>query len=289
MESKTVAEATEATVEERVRHYILDGSNADLRRLLSVSRLTAETAHAAFRRIGIQKGWNVIDCGCGPVGALPVLAEVVGPTGRVVGVDFSEPAVERARAVVAELQLDNVAVMAGDIHQLDAATLGGPFELAFTRLFLMHQTDLAHALTRIAGLLRPGGWLITHEPLRNPPPRSHPHMDALEAYWALLYRVMESAGARPRAIDDLPRTARAAGFEVVRANGFFLTHDPELGFELHAATLAAGKERAIKSGAATEQEIDEAVRTLRTAKNGGYEWVSSPFFLDLALRKIAPA
>jgi SAM-dependent methyltransferase len=264
MESKTVAEATEATVEERVRHYILDGSNADLRRLLSVSRLTAETAHAAFRRIGIQKGWNVIDCGCGPVGALPVLAEVVGPTGRVVGVDFSEPAVERARAVVAELQLDNVAVMAGDIHQLDAATLGGPFELAFTRLFLMHQTDLA---------------------LRNPPPRSHPHMDALEAYWALLYRVMESAGARPRAIDDLPRTARAAGFEVVRANGFFLTHDPELGFELHAATLAAGKERAIKSGAATEQEIDEAVRTLRTAKNGGYEWVSSPFFIDLTLRK----
>ena len=274
--------------ESRIRHYILDGSNADLRRLLSISQLTAETARAAFRRIGIQDGWNVIDCGCGPIGALPVLAQMVGPTGRVVGVDLSESAVQRARALTAELQLGHVEVMVGDIRELDAAALGGPFDLAFTRLLLMHQANLAHVLTRIAGLLRPGGWLITHEPLRSPPPRSHPHLDGLEAYWALLYKVMESSGARPRAIDDLPRTASTAGFEVVQANGFFLPHDPELGFEIHAATLAAGKERAIKSGAATGQEVDEAVRTLRAAKNGGYEWVSSPFFLDLALRKTAP-
>ena len=38
-------------------------------------------------------------------------------------------------------------------------------------------------------------------------------------------------------------------------NGCFLTGDPEV-FELYAA-----------------------------AKDGGYEWVSSPFYLDLALRK----
>jgi SAM-dependent methyltransferase len=284
----SVADGTEATVEERIRHYILDGSNADLRRLLSISQLTAETARAAFRRIGIQDGWNVIDCGCGPIGALAVLAEVVGPTGRVVGVDLSEPAVQRARAVAAELQLDQVEVMVGDIGEFDAATLGGPFDLAFSRLFLMHQADLAHVLTRIAGLLRPGGWLITQEPLSSPPPRSHPHMDGVEAFWALLYKVMESSGARPRAVDDLPRTARAVGFEVVQANGFFLPLDPELGFEIHAATLAAGKERALKAGAATEEEIDETVRALRAAKNGDYEWVSSPFFLDLALRKTAP-
>src|SRR5262249_20247341 len=190
-----------------IRHYILDGSNADLRRLLSISQVTAETARAAFDRIGIQDGWNVIDCGCGPIGGVPVLAEMGGPTRRVGGGGFSEPTVQRARAVGAELQLDTVEVMVGDIHELDAAPLGGPFDLAFTRLFLMHQADLARALTRISGLLRPAGWLITQEALRSPAPRSHPHVDALEAYWALLYRVMESSGARPRAIDDLPRTA----------------------------------------------------------------------------------
>jgi ubiquinone/menaquinone biosynthesis C-methylase UbiE len=283
------ASVAEAIVEERIRRYILEGSNEDLRRLLSISQVAAETARAALRRVGIREGWNVIDCGCGPIGALAVMAEMVGPAGRVVGVDFSEPMVQRARAVAAELQLDNVEVIAGDIHELDAATLGGPFDLAFTRLFLMHQADLAHALTRIAGLLRPGGWLITQEPLRSPPPRSHPHLDALAAYWALIYRVMESIGAQAGAIDDLPRIARAAGFEVVEANGFFLPLEPEVGFEIHVATLAGAKERAIKSGVATEQEIDEVVQNLRAAKSGGYEWVSSPFFLDLALRKPSAA
>ena len=52
------------------------------------------------------------------------MAEMVGPAGRVVGVDFSEPAVQRARSVMAALQLSNVEVFAGDIHELDAASAG---------------------------------------------------------------------------------------------------------------------------------------------------------------------
>jgi threonine dehydrogenase-like Zn-dependent dehydrogenase len=36
----------------------------------------------------------VIDCGCGPIGGLAILAEMVGPAGRVVGVDFSEPTIQ---------------------------------------------------------------------------------------------------------------------------------------------------------------------------------------------------
>jgi SAM-dependent methyltransferase len=272
-------------VVERVRRYILDGTDEDLRRLLTISQVFAETSRAAFRRAGIQEGWSTIDCGCGPIGSLAVMAEMVGPGGRVVGVDFSEPTVQRARSVAAALQLDNAQVVVGDIHEFDTATLGGPFDLAFTRLFLMHQADVAHTLSRIAGLLRPGGWLVAHEPLRSPAPRSHPHLDALDAFWDLVYRMLESFGVQKQAIDGLPQTARAVGLEVVEANGFFIPLDPELGFELHASALAAAKERATKSGVATEQEIDEAVRNLRAGKGGGYEWVSTPFFLDLALRK----
>ena len=36
----------------------------------------------------------------------------------------------------------------------------------------------------------------------------------------------------------LPRSARAAGLEIAEADGFFATQDPELGFEIHASTLA---------------------------------------------------
>jgi len=59
-------------------------------------------------------------------------------------------------------------------------------------------------------------------------------------------------------------------------------------FELHAATLAAARERATRLGIEADR-IDDLVRDIRAAEDGGYEWVSSPFYLDLALRKPAAA
>jgi len=60
--------------------------------------------------------------------------------------------------------------------------------------------------------------------------------------------------------------------------------DPPVGFEIHAATLAALRDRATGMGIAADR-IDGLAGELLTAKDGGYEWVSSPFFLDLTLRK----
>src|SRR5206468_1583311 len=115
----------------------------------------------------------------GPTGGLAVLSELVGPSGRVVGVDFNASVVERARTVASTLGLANVEVFAGDIHAMDPATVGGPFDLAYTRLFLTHQPDPVRTLRQIAGLLRPGGWLVAHEPVPTPPPKSYPDLAAL--------------------------------------------------------------------------------------------------------------
>jgi SAM-dependent methyltransferase len=191
-----------------------------------------------------------------------------------------------ARSVVAALELGNVEVFAGDIHDLGAAVVGGPFDLAYTRLFLMHQPDPVQTLSHISHLLRPGGWVVAHEALRYPPPRSHPRLDAPGACWDLVYDLLEGAGGvPPGSVDGLAGSARAAGLEVVAVDGTFGIIDPERGFGLHAASLLAARERAVTSGLASGQQIDDLAGELRAAKDGGYEWVSTPFFLDLALRK----
>jgi SAM-dependent methyltransferase len=270
---------------DRATRYILDGSDDDLRRLLDLAELLADPARRALRQVGIQPGWRVLECGCGPLGALAVLADAVGPSGTVVGIDFTPAAVERARGVTQRLGLANVQVVAGDVHDVDVATLGGPFDLAYTRLFLMHQRDPVRTLQRIASLLRPGGWIVAQEAFRDPAPRSNPHVAALDSYWELLHRLIERSGVPARSVDDLPRAARAAGLEVTSAEGFFRVTDAGPGFELHAATLAAAGARAVQSGVATQGEIDELLRVLRRAQRERHEWVSTPFMLDLALRK----
>jgi hypothetical protein len=127
---------------------------------------------------------------------------------------------------------------------------------------------------------------VAQEALRSPPPRSYPHLDALGAYWDLVYQVLERAGGVPYGtVDGLAGSARAAGLDVVAVDGGFGIIDPELGFDLHAATLLAARERAVGAGIASGQQIDDLVSDLRAAKSRGYEWVSMPFSLDLALRK----
>jgi SAM-dependent methyltransferase len=214
-----------------------------------------------------------------------VLAEKVGPTGRVVGFDFNPDAVARAQAVVAELALDEVQVVVGELGTVPPEELGAPFDLAFTRCFLMHQPDTQRALTHVAQLLRPGGWIVSLEPLSEPPPMSHPPLPALRDYWELLHEVMGSLGVSPHTVAELPRAGRAAGLEVVVTSGSFGCLDAADGFELHAATLAAFRDRVLSSGAADAAAVDGILKALTEARSSDYDWVSSPVYLDVAFRK----
>jgi hypothetical protein len=47
------------------------------------------------------------------------------------------------------------------------------------------------------------------------------------------------------------------------------------------------KEPAVSSGMASEPEVDNLVSELRAAKDGDYEWVSTPFLRDLTFRRPA--
>lgn len=60
---------------------------------------------------------------------------------------------------------------------------------------------------------------------------------------------------------------------------------PVPGKQAAVASQQTRRERAVASGIATGQQIDDLVSDLQAAKGGGYEWVSTPFFLDLTLRK----
>jgi ubiquinone/menaquinone biosynthesis C-methylase UbiE len=274
-------------IAQRLRHYVFSSGDEELRRLLGFSGLMAGEARDALRRSGIGPGWNVIECGCGPLGALPVLAELTGPGGRVTGVDASEEATARARSVAGTLGLDTVRVVEGNVNELDAAdpALGAPFDMAYTRLFLVHQTDPVATLRRIASLLRPGGWIIAQEPLLVPPPVSFPRLDALDTYWAMLMTaIAQRAGLPAQSVERLPQAAVAAGLGVVRTDGSFAVGPPSEVIGLHAATLAGARDRIVATGLATAAEIDAVLAAMAAAGESGYEWATSPFFLDLTLR-----
>jgi hypothetical protein len=61
--------------------------------------------------------------------------------------------------------------------------------------------------------------------------------------------------------------------------------EPSVGFDIHASAVAALKNRLVSTGVAAGSEADALETALRQAEAGGHGWVTTPFMLDLALRK----
>jgi|ERR1700722_2629165 len=82
--------------------YSLGSSPAERNRLRRQSAELREHSELLLDRVGVAEGWRAIDLGCGPSGILDLLADRVGPEGRIVGLDFNPANVAVAREFAAE-------------------------------------------------------------------------------------------------------------------------------------------------------------------------------------------
>ena len=82
--------------------YALGRDTAEAERLRRQTIELQPLAAELLDRVGVTEGQSAIDVGCGPRGILELLAERVGPRGRVVGLEVDPVHVATARELVAE-------------------------------------------------------------------------------------------------------------------------------------------------------------------------------------------
>ena len=119
-------------------------------------RLNRKRAEAA----GIAPGQRVLDVGCGVGFDASLLAELVAPDGRVIGVDHSAAMVERARARFAGSGLP-VEFRTADAHALPFDDRA--FDVAWTERVLAHVADPAQVVREMIRVVRPGGTVVITE------------------------------------------------------------------------------------------------------------------------------
>lgn len=103
-----------------------------------------------------QPGQRVLDVGCGAGATALALAEAVGRSGAVLGLDVSDPLLDRARARAAGLpQLE---FRAADAQTADPGA--GRFDLVLSRFGVMFFDDPLAALANLARAMRPGGRMV---------------------------------------------------------------------------------------------------------------------------------
>jgi SAM-dependent methyltransferase len=266
--------------EQLARTYIMDASDAEHARLIGLARRNGDIIREICALGTIGEDARVVDVGCGPIGALLDLADIVGPHGTVLGIDSSERAVESARAIVRREGLDHVRVVHADIHQLDGAELlgGDRLDAAFLRFMLVHQPDPATTLRRVAALLRRGGRILIHDLVEDPDyARYDPAVPASARAWELLYALLHARGAPVGTTVRLPSLCVEAGLRVLTARGVFRVQAPadEL-LTTTRQTLEGARRGIVGLGLATETEIDELMESLDGARQQNFRGVLGP-------------
>jgi len=108
------------------------------------------------RNAGIKPGYSVLDLACGTGEPALTIAKIVGPSGKVVGVDLAPGMLAVARERMVSQGLKNVSFQVNE-HDDMPALQDNSFDSAVCRLGLMFMPDPVRMLKAMRRVLKPGG------------------------------------------------------------------------------------------------------------------------------------
>jgi SAM-dependent methyltransferase len=134
----------------------------DISYLRVMAGLLEQEKQHTYSLMHIQPGYAVLDVGCGPGTDTIALAGLVGPTGRVVGVDTDAEMIAEANQ-----RAEQAGCSALCTHlQADATALpmeAGAFNACRSERLFQHLPAPALALAEMAHVTRPGGWVVVFD------------------------------------------------------------------------------------------------------------------------------
>src|SRR6516164_4957910 len=172
--------------------YVLGATGREHERLIRQSRIFNPFTERLFRSAGISRGRRVLDIGSGVGDVAMLVAELVGPTGEVVGVERDANALTKARSRVAEAQLRNVSFVEADVGQVASSK---PFDAVVGRLILEYVSDPASVLRSLSNLVHSGGIIFFQDCYWAPLLQLTARLPLWAKSASLIYRAFERSGA----------------------------------------------------------------------------------------------
>ena len=134
----------------RFKHILVDG--------------LSRHSEAVFPMLEVEEGDRVLDVGCGFGDTAIQLAQRVGPSGRVLGIDCCQAFIQHGIDDAERLGVDNVEFTVGDVLSMPFEP---EFDFVFSRFGTMFFPNPVAAMRNIRTAIRPGG-KMTHIVWRTP-------------------------------------------------------------------------------------------------------------------------
>ena len=141
--------------------YLLANQPSELERLRLQSVVWEPSGRQLLSKLDGGSGARALDVGCGAMGWLRILAEWVGPSGQVVGLDIDESMLKAARSFLEEEGIANVELVVDDLF--DSRLEPQSFDLVHARYQIAPLGRGSEQVASHRRLLKPGGSLVLEE------------------------------------------------------------------------------------------------------------------------------
>lgn len=267
------------------KDYVLGTGDEELQRLGLQHRLWRPTVLECWQRAGLRAGARVLDVGCGPGYVSADLAEMVGPTGQVVGVERSPHFAAAARALAADRGFAQI-----EVHELDLMTdalPAGSFDAAWCRWVACFVSSPATLVAKLAGAVRPGGVVMFHEYVDYGTWRLAPPGPALESFVQEVMASWRANGGEPDIAATLPTLLAEAGFRLRPAIPHIRCGSPadEI-WQWPASFIRINLQRLLDLGRVTEDWTQQVQREWDAAQANPHSLVITPLVLEIVAERV---
>lgn len=236
--------------------YVIRGGEQGKARLSVLSRALRPSTLELLKAAGITTGMSCLDVGCGGGDVTMEMARLVGPEGRVLGIDIDPAKLELASQDAEREGIHHVRFRTSDAGD---PGLGEGYDFVYARFLLSHLGDPLQAVRNMAGAVKQEGVVVV-EDIDHGGIFSHPECPAVDRYVELYNAVVRSRGADPRIGPRLPQLLRDAGLRDIRVNlvqPVFMEGEAK---RMHAITLENIAGAVTAAGLSTAEEIENTVR-----------------------------
>ena len=181
----------------------------EYQRLRDQASMWQHATEAVLDRVGLKAAMSCLDVGAGPGAVMRLMADRVGASGRVTGIEIDGKLGAQALADLRAQGGATFAMIEANVLELDTVP-GAPFDLTFCRLFLMHMQEPVAALEKMFLWTRPGGTVVAQE-FDFDAIAVEPICPAMAEFNRLFEGVFRGHGRNLRAGRQLPAQFEAAG------------------------------------------------------------------------------
>jgi SAM-dependent methyltransferase len=142
-------------------NYMLGYSDHEHERLMPQARVLRPYTDRFFRAAGLQPGMKVLDIGSGMGDVSLLAADIVGPGGKVLGIDRDPIGIERATQRARHQGCGSWTSF--QQSNLDEFSTEETFDALVGRFILLYQPDPAATIKRLSRFIKPGGIIVFHE------------------------------------------------------------------------------------------------------------------------------